>query len=115
MLPSWFSAGTPAGLTSGTPGGAGPGGPPPRGPATYGRVDGFTAQLNAPSPPVTIELCSRSGNRIGAVGCSDPSAGCSTGDVSVSNALSIVSVAPFGASPRITEWFAPSTVASSIR
>ena len=92
------SAGTPAGFVSVAVGCAGACATRPLRPATTGRVDGLTAQLNRP-PRVSSDELSRSRYSIGSLVRFGSESSTMTGEVSEVNCLRTVSCRPCGALP----------------
>ena len=90
----------------------GPVGSRPSRPATIGRVDGFTFQVNRPPSECSV-LSSESGNSCAAP-ISVPMLFCHTGEVEVMKLLWIFRFHPLGALPVITEWSAAVAVDASI-
>src|SRR5439155_26699477 len=107
---SVFSAGTPAGLTRLSAGWVGPVGLRPYRPATYGRVDGLTAQRKYPVHGLKVE------SSVSAYRSGSPTvpSGLRTGEVGVWNCLCTRSVYPGGAQPAMVAWSAAFAVDASI-
>src|SRR5690348_12960598 len=106
----WLTAGTPGGFARVWAGAGGACGSRPSRPATYGRVDGFTANRNRPPGALYTESST-------SVYCSGGPTVPSlliTGDVGVENCLWTRSVTPFGALPSIVECRALFAVAASM-
>src|SRR3954453_9729979 len=107
-----FSAGTPGGFGSVIGSWGGPAESRPWRPATPGRGDGVTFQVNDPPAGLNSDFSVSVNSRGSPIAL--PKSSCQTGDVEVWNVFEIFSVEPAGAEPSICEWSERSAVAWSI-